>query len=89
MLLGQTVNSYRRDDVTFADLLRAVERVHGIARVRFSSPYSVDFTDDVIAALAMEPKLCKYVHLPVQSGSDAVLAARQARPAIPRCIEIR
>jgi len=73
MLLGQTVNSYRWDDVTFADLLRAVAQVDGIARVRFTSPYPVDFTDDVIAALADEPKLCKYVHLPVQSGSDAVL----------------
>ena len=73
VLLGQTVNSYRWDDVTFAQLLRAVARVDGIARVRFTSPYPVDFTDDVIAALAEEPRLCKYVHLPVQSGSDAVL----------------
>jgi len=73
MLLGQTVNSYRWDDVTFAQLLRAVARVDGIERVRFTSPYPVDFTDDVIAALAEEPKLCKYVHLPVQSGSDVVL----------------
>ncbi|HMG20993.1 MAG TPA: MiaB/RimO family radical SAM methylthiotransferase, partial [Kofleriaceae bacterium] len=73
MLLGQTVNSYRWDDVTFAQLLRAVARVDGIARVRFTSPYPVDFTGDVIAAIAEEPKLCKYVHLPVQSGSDAVL----------------
>ena len=73
MLLGQTVNSYRWDDVTFAQLLRAVAAVDGIARVRFTSPYPVDFTADVIAAIAEEPKLCKYVHLPVQSGSDAVL----------------
>jgi len=73
MLLGQTVNSYRWDDVTFAQLLRAVAGVDGIERVRFTSPYPVDFTSDVIAALAEEPKLCKYVHLPVQSGSDAVL----------------
>jgi len=73
MLLGQTVNSYRWDDVTFAQLLRAVAEVDGIERVRFTSPYPVDFTDDVIVALAEEPKLCKYVHLPVQSGSDAVL----------------
>jgi tRNA-2-methylthio-N6-dimethylallyladenosine synthase len=73
VLLGQTVNSYRWDDVTFADLLRGVARVDGIERVRFTSPYPVDFTDDVIAAIAGEPKLCKYVHLPVQSGSDAVL----------------
>ena len=73
VLLGQTVNSYRWDDVTFADLLRAVAGIAGIERVRFTSPYPVDFTSDVIAALASEPKLCKYVHLPVQSGSDAVL----------------
>jgi tRNA-2-methylthio-N6-dimethylallyladenosine synthase len=73
MLLGQTVNSYRWDDVTFAELLRAVARIDGIDRIRFTSPYPVDFTDDVIAALADEPKLCKYVHLPVQSGSDVVL----------------
>ena len=73
VLLGQTVNSYRWDDVTFAQLLRAVAKVDGIERVRFTSPYPVDFTDDVIAALAEEPKLCKYIHLPVQSGSDVML----------------
>ncbi|HWO19986.1 MAG TPA: tRNA (N6-isopentenyl adenosine(37)-C2)-methylthiotransferase MiaB [Kofleriaceae bacterium] len=73
MLLGQTVNSYVWEDVTFAALLRAVARVDGIERVRFTSPYPVDFTDDVVAALAEEPKICKYVHLPVQSGSDVVL----------------
>jgi tRNA-2-methylthio-N6-dimethylallyladenosine synthase len=73
VLLGQTVNSYRWDDATFAELLRAVARVDGIERVRFTSPYPVDFTDDVIAAIAEEPKLCKYVHLPAQSGSDVVL----------------
>jgi tRNA-2-methylthio-N6-dimethylallyladenosine synthase len=73
VLLGQTVNSYVWEDVTFAQLLRAVARVDGIERIRFTSPYPVDFTDDVIAAIADEPKICKYVHLPVQSGSDAVL----------------
>jgi tRNA-2-methylthio-N6-dimethylallyladenosine synthase len=72
-LLGQTVNSYRWEDVTFAQLLRAVAAVEGIERVRFTSPYPVDFTADVIAAIAEEPKVSKYVHLPVQSGSDVVL----------------
>ncbi|RMH37049.1 MAG: tRNA (N6-isopentenyl adenosine(37)-C2)-methylthiotransferase MiaB [Deltaproteobacteria bacterium] len=75
VLLGQTVNSYRYDDVSFADLLRAVARVPGIERVRFTSPYPVDFTDDVIAAIAQEPTVCKHVHLPVQSGSDRILAS--------------
>ncbi|MBL9013535.1 MAG: tRNA (N6-isopentenyl adenosine(37)-C2)-methylthiotransferase MiaB [Myxococcales bacterium] len=73
VLLGQTVNSYAWEDTTFARLLRAVCTVEGLERVRFTSPYPVDFTDDVIAAIAEEPKVCKYVHLPLQSGSDAVL----------------
>jgi len=73
VLLGQTVNSYVFEDVTFAELLRAVARVDGIERVRFTSPYPVDFTEDVVAAIAEEPKICKYVHLPLQSGSDVVL----------------
>jgi tRNA-2-methylthio-N6-dimethylallyladenosine synthase len=73
-LLGQTVNSYRWEDVRFAGLLRAVAAVSGIERVRFTSPYPIDFSADVIAALAEEPRLCKHVHLPLQSGSDAVLA---------------
>jgi tRNA-2-methylthio-N6-dimethylallyladenosine synthase len=74
VLLGQTVNSYAWEDVGFAQLLRAVAGTDGIERVRFTSPYPVDFTDDVVAAIADEPKVCKYVHLPLQSGSDAVLA---------------
>jgi tRNA-2-methylthio-N6-dimethylallyladenosine synthase len=73
VLLGQTVNSYVYEDVSFAQLLRAIAKIDGLERIRFTSPYPVDFTDDVVAALAEEPKICKYVHLPVQSGSDAVL----------------
>jgi tRNA-2-methylthio-N6-dimethylallyladenosine synthase len=73
VLLGQTVNSYRHEEADFADLLRAVAGVEGIERIRFTSPYPVDFTDRVIDVLASEAKICKYVHLPVQSGSDAVL----------------
>ena len=72
-LLGQTVNSYRYEDVGFADLLRAVAAVDGIERIRFTSPYPLDFSDDVIAAMAETPKICKHVHLPLQSASDAVL----------------
>ncbi len=73
-LLGQTVNSYRHEDVGFGDLLRAVATVDGLERVRFTSPYPLDFSDDVIAAMAETPKVCKHVHLPLQSASDAVLA---------------
>lgn len=74
VLLGQTVNSYRYEDVGFAELLRAVARVDGLERIRFTSPYPVDFTAEVIDAIASEDKVCKYVHLPLQSGSDEVLA---------------
>ena len=72
-LLGQTVNSYRFGDVTFADLLRRVAEVDGIDRIRFTSPYPLDFSADVIAAMAELPKVCKHVHLPLQSASDSVL----------------
>ena len=73
-LLGQTVNSYRHEDVGFGDLLRAVATIDGIERIRFMSPYPLDFSDDVIAAMAETPKVCKSVHLPLQTASDAVLA---------------
>jgi len=73
-LLGQTVSSYRYEDVGFGGLLRAVATVDGIERIRFTSPYPLDFSDDVISAMAETPKVCQHVHLPLQTASDAVLA---------------
>ena len=73
-LLGQTVNSYRYEEATFADLLRAVAQVDGIERIRFTSPYPLDFSDEVIAAMAETDKVCKHVHLPLQAADDAMLA---------------
>lgn len=72
-LLGQTVNSYHDGRHDFADLLHAVGGVDGIRRIRFTSPYPTDFTERVIAAMAVVPAVCEHVHLPVQSGSNAVL----------------
>ena len=72
-LLGQTVNSYHDGSHDFADLLRAVGAVDGIRRVRFTSPYPTDFTGRVIEAMATTKAVCEHVHLPVQSGSNAVL----------------
>jgi tRNA-2-methylthio-N6-dimethylallyladenosine synthase len=72
-LLGQTVNSYQDGVHDFADLLRAVGAVDGIARLRFTSPYPTDFTEPVIEAMATTPAVCEHVHLPVQTGSNAVL----------------
>jgi tRNA-2-methylthio-N6-dimethylallyladenosine synthase len=76
-LLGQTVNSYglKGLDATcsFAELLRRVNDVPGIERIRFTSPYPKDFTDDVIEAMAALPHVCEQVHLPVQVGDDTLL----------------
>ena len=72
-LLGQTVNSYHDGDHDFADLLRAVGAVDGIRRLRFTSPYPTDFTQRVVEAMATTPAVCEHIHLPVQSGSNAVL----------------
>jgi tRNA-2-methylthio-N6-dimethylallyladenosine synthase len=72
-LLGQTVNSYHDGQHDFADLLRAVGALAGIRRLRFTSPYPTEFTGRVIEAMAATPAVCEHVHLPVQSGSDAVL----------------
>ncbi len=74
-VLGQNVNDYGIDlgGPDFADLLRAVGRVDGIERVRFMTSNPWNFTDRVIAAIAETPTVCEHIHLPVQSGSDAVL----------------
>jgi tRNA-2-methylthio-N6-dimethylallyladenosine synthase len=78
-LLGQNVNSYGRDLTgrrpLFADLLRSVGAVDGIARVRFTSPHPKDLRPETIAAMAEVPAVCDQLHLPLQSGSDRVLAA--------------
>jgi tRNA-2-methylthio-N6-dimethylallyladenosine synthase len=75
-LLGQNVNSYGvsfGDRGAFAKLLRACGAIDGLERVRFTSPHPRDFTSDVIAAMAETPVVCPQLHMPLQSGSDAVL----------------
>jgi tRNA-2-methylthio-N6-dimethylallyladenosine synthase len=74
-LLGQNVNSYKGNDVikNFADLLNEVCKIDGIERIRFISPHPKDFTDDVIEAIASNEKICKIIHLPLQSGNSKVL----------------
>ncbi|HEY7148346.1 MAG TPA: MiaB/RimO family radical SAM methylthiotransferase, partial [Gaiellaceae bacterium] len=75
-LLGQNVNSYGRDlGSSFAELLRAVDAVPGIERIRFTSPHPKDFRRDVIAAMAECDAVCEHAHLPLQSGSTRVLKA--------------
>jgi len=75
-LLGQNVNAYGvefGDRGAFADLLRACGPIEGLERVRFTSPHPRDFTDDVIDAMAQTPNVMPQLHMPLQSGSDAVL----------------
>lgn len=84
-LLGQNVNSYLKSEQwkelgkeecgvnSFATLLRAINKIEGIQRIRFISPHPKDFTDDVIEAIRDCKKVCKLIHLPLQSGSSKVL----------------
>jgi tRNA-2-methylthio-N6-dimethylallyladenosine synthase len=87
-LLGQTVNSYHDGTHDFADLLRAVGAVDGLRRLRFTSPYPADFTARVIEAMAATPAVCEHVHLPVQSGSNAVLKRMLRRYSRERYLEV-
>jgi tRNA-2-methylthio-N6-dimethylallyladenosine synthase len=77
-LLGQNVNSWGRDlapeiRTEFGELLRAVDAVEGIERIRFTSPHPKDFRDPVIAAIAECEAVCEHTHLPLQSGSSRIL----------------
>jgi tRNA-2-methylthio-N6-dimethylallyladenosine synthase len=79
-LLGQNVNSWGRDlrpdlDTGFGELLRAVDAVGGIERIRFTSPHPKDFREPVIEAMAECSAVCEHVHLPLQSGSTRILKA--------------
>jgi tRNA-2-methylthio-N6-dimethylallyladenosine synthase len=77
-LLGQNVNSYGRDlpkdrRIGFADLLARVDAVEGVDRIRYTSPHPKDTREEVIRAHAELPSVCEHIHLPLQSGSSAVL----------------
>jgi tRNA-2-methylthio-N6-dimethylallyladenosine synthase len=72
-LLGQNVNSYRDGTSDFADLMRAVAGVDRGVRIRFTTSHPQDMSERLIAAIAEEENVCRFVHLPVQSGSDRIL----------------
>jgi tRNA-2-methylthio-N6-dimethylallyladenosine synthase len=81
-LLGQIVNHYQAPDdprCDFAGLLAAVQEIEGIERIRFASPHPRHVTDRLIEAIRDLPKVCKHLHLPVQSGSTSVLRAMRRR----------
>jgi tRNA-2-methylthio-N6-dimethylallyladenosine synthase len=90
-LLGQNVNSYGRsfgDRFAFGRLLRSCGEIDGLERVRFTSPHPRDFTDDVIAAMAETANVCPGLHMPLQSGSDAVLRAMRRSYRQERYLDI-
>ena len=86
MLLGQNVNSYGKglvsesgEDVTFAGLLRMIEKVDKIKRIRFMTPHPKDFSDELIEVIADSKKICRHIHLPFQAGSNNVLRRMNRR----------
>jgi tRNA-2-methylthio-N6-dimethylallyladenosine synthase len=91
-LLGQTVNSYVHAEngkpVRFSDLLVRVAQVGGLERVRFVTNYPGDFTDDVFEAMRDLPKVCEYLHIPAQSGSDAVLQRMRRQYSVSQYVEL-
>ena len=82
-LLGQNVNSYGNDvndpNVNFANLLRKIDKIEGKFRVRFMTSHPKDLNDDIIDAMANSSKICNNLHLPIQAGSDKVLADMNRR----------
>ena len=82
-LLGQNVDSYGKDlknsDITLANLLREINKLEGNFRIRFVTSYPSDITDDLINAVEECPKVCKYFHIPMQSGNSRILKAMNRR----------
>lgn len=87
-LLGQTVNSYRTRDDDFSSLLRKLDRIEGLRRIRFTSPHPRHFDTRAILAMAECPKVCNHVHLPLQSGSNAILRKMRRQYTRERFLDI-
>ena len=82
MLLGQNVNSYGKnleDGMSFAQLLREVEKIEGLKRIRFMTSHPKDLSDELIEVMKESKKICRHLHLPLQSGSDRILKAMNRR----------
>ncbi len=91
MLLGQNVNSYGKNldnPIKFAQLLQMVEKVDGIERIRFMTSHPKDLSDELIEVLAQSKKICRHLHLPVQSGSTKLLKAMNRRYSKEQYLEL-
>ena len=76
MLLGQNVNSYGKnleEPVTFAELLKEIEKIEGLERIRFMTSHPKDLSDELIEVMGKSKKICKHLHMPLQSGSSRIL----------------
>lgn len=82
MLLGQNVNSYGKnleEPMTFAQLLQEIEKIEGLKRIRFMTSHPKDFSDELIEVMKNSKKICKHLHLPLQSGSTEILKVMNRR----------
>ena len=82
MLLGQNVNSYGKNlenPMTFAELLQEIEKIEGLKRIRFMTSHPKDLSDELIEVMAKSKKICKHLHLPLQSGSSEILKVMNRR----------
>ena len=82
MLLGQNVNSYGKNldtPMSFADLLKEIEKIEGLERIRFMTSHPKDLSDELIQVMKNSKKICKHLHLPLQSGSTNILHAMNRR----------
>jgi tRNA-2-methylthio-N6-dimethylallyladenosine synthase len=87
-LLGQTVNSYEYNGTTFADLLYDVSKIDGLEWIKFVTCYPRDFDERIFKALVDLPKVCRYLHIPAQSGSDRILKAMNRGYTAEQYLEI-
>ena len=91
MLLGQNVNSYGKnleEPITFAQLLQEVERVEGLERIRFMTSHPKDLSDELIEVMKHSKKICRHLHLPLQSGSTKILTAMNRRYTKEQYLEL-
>lgn len=91
MLLGQNVNSYGKtleEPVTFAELLREVEKIEGLQRIRFMTSHPKDLSDELIEVMESSKKICRHLHLPLQSGSTRILKEMNRRYSSSQYLEL-
>lgn len=91
MLLGQNVNSYGRnleEPMTFAQLLREVEKIEGLKRIRFMTSHPKDLSDELIQVMKDSKKICRHLHLPLQSGSTEILTRMNRRYTKEQYVEL-